>query len=85
MHYSEGGNALRCLAGWIALLAIASGLHAADPSYFRDVRPVLQRQCQGCKQPNLNSSNLDLSSYEGLIAGGKHGPGLEFLVKYITG
>lgn len=58
---------------------------AAEPSYFREVRPVLQRQCQGCHQPNLKSSNLDLSSYEGLIAGGKHGPGLSFVVKYLAG
>ena len=67
-------------AGWFAL-----SLQAAEPSYFREVRPVLQRQCQGCHQPNLKSSNLDLSSYEGLVAGGKHGPGLSFLVKYVAG
>jgi WD40 repeat protein len=64
---------------------MAFGMLAAEPSYFREVRPVLQRQCQGCHQPNLKSSNLDLSSYEGLVAGGKHGPGLGFLVKYLAG
>jgi WD40 repeat protein len=58
---------------------------AAEPSYFREVRPVLQSQCQGCHQPNLKSSNLDLSSYEGLVTGGKHGPGLSFVVKYLSG
>ena len=60
-------------------------LAAADPSYFRDVRPVLQRQCQGCHQPNLKSSGLDLTTYEGLASGGKHGPGLAVVVKYLTG
>src|SRR5688572_17362940 len=60
-------------------------LPAADPSYFRDIRPVLQRQCQGCHQPNLKSSDLDLTSYEGLAKGGKQGPGLSSLVKYLTG
>jgi WD40 repeat protein len=68
-----------------AAACLALQLHAADPSYFRDVRPVLQRQCQGCHQPNLKSSNLDLTTYEGLAAGGKHGPGLAILVKYLTG
>jgi WD40 repeat protein len=58
---------------------------AADPSYFRDVRPILQRQCQGCHQPNLKSSDLDLTSYESLAAGGRHGPGLDLIVKYLTG
>jgi len=76
---------LRSVQLWVASAVLAGCLTAAEPSYFRDVRPVLQRQCQGCHQPNLKSSNLDLSSYEGLIAGGKHGPGLAFLVKYITG
>jgi len=66
-------------------VCLAASLGAADPSYFRDVRPVLQRQCQGCHQPNLKSSNLDLTTYEGLAAGGKHGPGLNFIVKYLTG
>src|SRR5258708_9602492 len=67
-----------------AALVCQSGF-AADASYFRDVRPILQRQCQGCHQPNLKSSNLDLTSYEGLIAGGKHGPAAGVIVKYLTG
>src|SRR5260370_42144090 len=73
-------TALAMFAGCLAV-----SLPAAEPSYFRDVRPVVQRQCQGCHQPNLKSSNLDLSSYEGLIAGGKRGPGLGFIVKYLSG
>jgi hypothetical protein len=64
---------------------LALRLGAADPSYFRDVRPVLQRNCQGCHQPNLKSSGLDLTTYEGLEAGGKHGPGLTLVLKYLTG
>src|SRR6266699_3042721 len=68
-----------------AVACLAFRLSAAEPSYFREIRPVLQRQCQGCHQPNLKSSNLDLTSYEGLSAGGKHGPGLSVIVKYLTG
>src|SRR5580693_2740284 len=60
-------------------------LSAAEPSYFRDVRPVLQRQCQGCHQPNLKSSNLDLTTYDGLKTGGKRGPALGLIVQYLTG
>jgi WD40 repeat protein len=68
------------------LWACAAGaLAAADSSYFRDVRPILQRQCQGCHQPNLKSSGLDLTTYEGLAAGGKHGPDPSLIVKYVTG
>jgi WD40 repeat protein len=67
------------------LAGLATGLYAADASYFRDIRPLLQRQCQGCHQPNLKSSNLDLTTYEGLSAGGKRGPAQPLIVKYLTG
>src|SRR5258708_21202919 len=67
-----------------AALVCQSGF-AADASYFRDVRPIIQRQCQGCHQPNLKSSNLDLTSYEGFQAGGKHGPAAKTLLAYLTG
>lgn len=68
-----------------ALCWFAASLSAADPSYFREIRPVLQRNCQGCHQPNLKSSDLDLTTYEGLSAGGKHGPGSSVIAKYLSG
>lgn len=43
-------------------------------SYFRQIRPVLQRQCQGCHQPASKQADLLLTSYEGFKAGGKTGP-----------
>jgi mono/diheme cytochrome c family protein len=64
----------------------AAALCAAEASYFRDVRPILQRSCQGCHQPNLKSSNLDLTTFEGLAAGGKRGTAAgELLLKYVNG
>ena len=71
------------IAAELACLAVR--LPAAEPSYFREIRPILQRQCQGCHQPNLKSSNLDLTTYEGLAAGGKRGPAPGLIVKYLTG
>jgi mono/diheme cytochrome c family protein len=68
-----------------ALLICAAAAFAAEPGYFRDVRPLLQRNCQGCHQPNLKSSGLDLTTYEGLAAGGKRGPAAGLIVKYLTG
>jgi mono/diheme cytochrome c family protein len=69
----------------LPLLWIAFSLAAAEPSYFRDIRPVLQHNCQGCHQPNLKSSNLDLTTYEGIKAGGKRGPAFGVIVPYLTG
>jgi WD40 repeat protein len=74
-----------CVAIAGALGCLALSVSAAEPSYFREVRPILQRQCQGCHQPNLKSSDLDLTTFEGLVAGGKHGPGLKVIVGYLAG
>lgn len=76
----------------LSATVIAVAAAAAEPSYFREIRPILQRSCQGCHQPNLKSSNLDLTSFEGLASGGKHGPAFNagapadsLLLKYVTG
>src|SRR3954453_6669178 len=84
MPISVGGE-VRKIAFVSTAACFAWTLGAADPSYFRDVRPVLQRNCQGCHQPNLKSSGLDLTTFEGLAAGGKHGPGLGVILKYLPG
>lgn len=81
---------LCCLTLSAALILPA--IHAAEPSYTRDVRPILQRSCQGCHQPNLKTSDLDLTTFAGLTAGGKHGPGFKpgaaaesLVLRYVTG
>jgi WD40 repeat protein len=67
------------------LLLVGTSVFATDVSYFRDIRPVVQRQCQGCHQPSIKSSNLDLTTYQGLKTGGKRGPTAAVLVQYLTG
>jgi WD40 repeat protein len=64
---------------------VVSCLPAAEPSYFREVRPILLRQCQGCHQPTLKSSDLDLTTYSGFAAGGRHGAAAGLIVKYLAG
>ena len=61
-------------------------------SYYRQVRPVLQRNCTGCHQPAKPGGKLVLTSYEALQTGGENGPGfvagdgdLSNLVTYISG
>ncbi len=49
---------------------------AAVPSYFRDIRPVIQQHCQGCHQPAIMQGHLDLTRYRTLLRGGHSGPGL---------
>src|SRR5215467_2008644 len=77
---------LACLAGYSATLL------AADPSYYREIQPVLQKNCVGCHQPAMKSSGLDLTTYNGFRDGGKHGPAFtpgapeqSSVLRYITG
>src|SRR5438445_10406982 len=60
---------------WFAasLMAIPL-LRAGDPSYLRDVRPILDQNCTSCHQPAKKQSDLDLTTYAGFQAGGKRGP-----------
>ncbi len=74
------------------LIAASPLLAAAGPSYYREVQPVLQKNCVGCHQPAMKSSGLDLTTFEGFRTGGKHGPAFatetpadSLIVRYITG
>src|SRR5262249_14553617 len=49
-------------------------LGAEDPSYLRDVRPILDKNCTSCHQPASRQSDLDLTTYAAFQAGGKRGP-----------
>ena len=42
-------------------------------SYYRHVRPILQRSCSGCHQPAKRGGKLLLTSYDGLKNGGESG------------
>src|SRR5580693_6016698 len=83
--------ATSCVAA-ISLLSLPLLLAAAEPSYYRDVRPILNRNCTACHQPAVKSSGLDLTTYAGFQAGGARGPAFvsgspeeSLAVKFITG
>ena len=56
------------------LLTFAAGLSGAEVSYYGDLRPIIERSCQGCHQPASKMGGLDLTSYEAITAGGSKGP-----------
>ena len=100
-------NALRrrpCVASAALLVALLCGAApAADKpaestkspthvSFYRQVRPILQRSCSGCHQPAKRGGGLLLTSYEGLKKGGEAGPGFvagkpdeSTIVQYVSG
>ena len=77
-------------AAWVVLLTAAN--LAAAPSFTRDVKPILQKHCQGCHQPSSMASGLDLTTFEAFQKGGKRGPAFvvskpdeSLTVRYIAG
>jgi WD40 repeat protein len=83
-----------------ALSSVASNARSADEkpaptgpvSFYRQVRPILQRSCTGCHQPAKAGGKLVLTSYAGTKAGGEQGAGFEagkpddsLLVEFISG
>jgi Planctomycete cytochrome C len=71
--------AMWALAGALtALIGLAGMASAAEEVSFKlDVQPILQTRCAQCHAPGgdgYRQSGLDLTSYEGLMKGTKHGP-----------
>lgn len=91
---------------WVAALLLAAiswlgrTAKAADEkpaptgpvSFYRQVRPVLQRSCTGCHQPAKAGGKLVLTTYTSTKAGGEQGVGFEpgkpaesLIVEFISG
>ena len=82
------------LAGCFANIASAQdAAPAAKPvSFYRQVRPILQRHCSGCHQPAKQGGNLQLVTYDLFKKGGENGasftpgnPDASLIVKQISG
>jgi len=57
-----------------ALLLCCLAQAAEKPvSYFHDLVPIFKRSCTGCHHPGKLKGELDLTTYESLLKGGKHG------------
>jgi len=86
---------------WLAILlaspAIAAAEETAPPSadavsYYRDVRPILQGNCQGCHQPAKRGGDYLMTNHPSLLTGGESGaeaivagdPAASYLVDLIT-
>ena len=67
------------LIGALAVIAgLANMARAVEEVSFKlDVHPILQTRCTQCHAPGgtgYQQSGLDLTSYQGLMKGTKHGP-----------
>ncbi len=50
---------------------------AAEVSYYKEITPILKRSCTGCHHPGKLKGQLDLTTYDALKKGGKHGVGFK--------
>ena len=66
--------ALRFSLGAV-LFVVSKPARAEDKpvSYYSDVFPIFKRSCNGCHHPGKLKGQLDLTTYEALQKGGKHG------------
>jgi WD40 repeat protein len=79
------------ILGWLALVpmtALAQDKKEAGPikeiklerkdpvAYEKDVEPIFYKRCITCHSGNVKESRFDISSYEGLVKGGKRGTAL---------
>ena len=78
VRLSVPGPAAAAIAVAVVLPAIpAFGAGERPVSFEQEVMPVLERRCAECHQPGgegYEASGLDLTSYEGVMAGTKYGP-----------
>src|SRR5437762_11680350 len=55
--------------------AASGGMESAAPpsklSYYRDIRPILQANCQGCHQPAKAKRGYIMTHFKGLLARGE--------------
>lgn len=59
----------------LSMSTVTTSVSNAD-EYAEQVVPILQTHCVGCHNPDNLEGGLDLSTYEGLLAGGTTGPAL---------
>jgi WD40 repeat protein len=64
----------------VVILSVARAEETAKPaeaapgaklSYFKDIRPLLQANCQGCHQPSKAEGGYVMTTREGLLKGGE--------------
>src|SRR5437867_1507097 len=50
--------------------AETKGTKPGKVSYYREIRPILQANCQGCHQPAKNKGGYIMTEFKRLLAGG---------------
>lgn len=66
-----------CLLQFAAMSAVAEEPEpvrtSGEISYFKQIRPILQANCQGCHQPAKRGGDYEMTQFANLLAGGESG------------
>ncbi len=65
---------LRVLSALVGLAWAIPCLHAAEPSYSKDIKPLVGKYCSECHSGNQPKGQLSLESFTLLQKGGESGP-----------
>ena len=105
LNYPLTSKPFRCLMPalrlWLAILIASPAIVMAEEatpdsteqvSYYRDVRPILQGNCQGCHQPAKRGGDYLMTDHQSLLTSGESGskaivagdPAASYLVELIT-
>ena len=57
----------------LGLSVFVSALQAEPVSYYKQIRPIFQANCQGCHQPAKAKGGYVMTTFEQLLAGGDEG------------
>src|SRR5688572_32026829 len=87
---------IRCslMVMMVGMAAAATTARAQDKpvSFYGDIRPIFNANCNACHKPEKTKGDLDMTSHAALMKGGKHGstvvpgdPAKSELLKMISG
>ena len=65
------------ILGLLSGMAVPGNAKAEHASFKDEILPIIQKYCVECHQPGgegFEKSGLDMSTYEGIMKGTKHGP-----------
>src|SRR3954469_746963 len=70
------GAVMRLIVLIFSLFAVPAFAVAADDapvSFTKDLRPLLNANCNACHKPDKSKAELDMTTYASVMKGGKHG------------
>src|SRR4051794_14544350 len=73
MPFARRLSVVCCLISSVAFAADKPAASAEKVSYFKQIRPIFQANCQGCHQPAKSRGDYVMTAFKSLLDGGASG------------